>query len=405
VADKIQHLQDMLHVADEYSRLYRFGFNGSKSNVVVFSGKKEVKLDREIKLGSLKLEQKMSYKYLGLELDRLWKWKKVKDRMIEKARKRIAALCGAGIKQGLSVAAAVKGWEVLVRPVLEYGCEIWGGGRWEEVERLQNALGRRILGVSRMTSRAAVRGELGWWRMEARRDLARLRFWGKLVLMDESRIVKRIYKERRRMMYAGRGGDSGNWLQYTRKLLVELGLEGEWNREEVGTRQQWGEKITTAIAKREEKLWREEVVSKPKLRTYLLLKTKLSFEPYLNCGDSWRRSALTRLRVGTNMLAIETGRWEGKKVEERVCKVCKTNQVEDEKHFLIECSGYDAVRQDLYKKLDNEKYDIKTAVGDNIKLLNVLIGDETRRQPRRVTQIIMKYIDRITMIRNKYADL
>ena len=105
------------------------------------------------------------------------------------------------------------------------------------------------------------------------------------------------------------------------------------------------------------------------------------------------------------MLGIETGRWEGKEVEERVCKVCKTNQVEDEKHFLIECSGYDAVRQDLYKQLDNEKYDIKTAVGDNIKLLNVLIGDETRRQPRRVTQIIMKYIDRITMIRNKYADL
>ena len=116
--------------------------------------------------------------------------------MLEKARKRIAGLCGAGIKQGLSVSAAVKGWEVLVRPVLEYGCEIWGAGRWEEVERLQNSMGRRILGVNRKTSGAAVRGELGWWRMEARRDLARLRFWGKLVRMDRSRIVKRIYVER-----------------------------------------------------------------------------------------------------------------------------------------------------------------------------------------------------------------
>ena len=60
VADKIQDLQNMLHVADEYSRMYRFGFNGSKSNVVVFSGRKKVKLEREIKLGSLVLEQKMS---------------------------------------------------------------------------------------------------------------------------------------------------------------------------------------------------------------------------------------------------------------------------------------------------------------------------------------------------------
>jgi hypothetical protein len=138
VADNIQNLQKMLYVADEYSKMYRFGFNGSKSNVVVFSGKKEVKLDRKVYLGSLELEQKMSYKYLGLELDKMWKWGKVKERMIEKARKRLVTLCGAGVKQGLSVRAAVKGWEVLVRPVLEYGCEIWGEGGWPEVERLQN---------------------------------------------------------------------------------------------------------------------------------------------------------------------------------------------------------------------------------------------------------------------------
>ena len=56
----------MLHVVDEYSRM-RVGSTEAR----VFSGRKEVKLDREIKLGSLVLEEKMSYKYLGLELDRL----------------------------------------------------------------------------------------------------------------------------------------------------------------------------------------------------------------------------------------------------------------------------------------------------------------------------------------------
>ena len=51
------------------------------------------------------------------------------------------------------------------------------------------------MGVSQMTSGAVVRGELGWWRMEARRDLARLRFWGKLVGMEEERVVKKVYRE------------------------------------------------------------------------------------------------------------------------------------------------------------------------------------------------------------------
>jgi hypothetical protein len=58
----------------------------------VFGGRKEVKLDRKVQLGSLVLEQKTSYKYLGLELDRLWKWGG--KRMLEKARKRVASLCG-----------------------------------------------------------------------------------------------------------------------------------------------------------------------------------------------------------------------------------------------------------------------------------------------------------------------
>ena len=58
--------------------------------------------------------------------------------------------------------------------------------------------------------------------------------------MDRSRIVKRIYVERRRMMYEGQGrGDGSNWLQKTRTLLVELGLGAEWESEAVGTKQQW----------------------------------------------------------------------------------------------------------------------------------------------------------------------
>ena len=45
-----------------------------------------------------------------------------------------------------------------------------------------------------------------------------------------------------------------------------------WESEAVGTKQQWGEKLTKAIAKRQEKLWKEEVKKKPKLSTYDLVK-------------------------------------------------------------------------------------------------------------------------------------
>ena len=39
-----------------------------------------------------------------------------------------------------------------------------------EADELQHGMGKRILGVSKRTSNAVVRGELGWHRLEARRD-------------------------------------------------------------------------------------------------------------------------------------------------------------------------------------------------------------------------------------------
>ena len=73
--------------------------------------------------------------------------------------------------------AAVHAWEALILPILEYACEIWGDGKWREADELQHNMGKRILGVSKRTSNAVVRGELGWHRLEARRDLVHLGFW------------------------------------------------------------------------------------------------------------------------------------------------------------------------------------------------------------------------------------
>jgi hypothetical protein len=88
------HLQEMLDTVHQYSRQYRFEFNAKKSNVMVFksSGKqqREVSLMR---LGDCVLEEKTSYKYLGLEIEQDWKWQQTKARMLEKARKRMATVC------------------------------------------------------------------------------------------------------------------------------------------------------------------------------------------------------------------------------------------------------------------------------------------------------------------------
>ena len=100
-----------------------------------------------------------------------------------------------GIRSGnLTVAAALKIWNMLVRPLLEYGAEIWGPEKWEDAEKLQRNMGRRILGVRQNVNNEVVYGELGWWTLKTRRNVLRLRYWKRLLDMEESRLTKIVYR-------------------------------------------------------------------------------------------------------------------------------------------------------------------------------------------------------------------
>ena len=86
---------------------------------------------------------------------------------------------------------------------MEYGAEIWGDVEWEEAEKLQREMAIRILRCSSKTANVVVLGELGWETMKARRMKLMLNYWGKVVSMDEDRLVKRLYREGRISMVEG----------------------------------------------------------------------------------------------------------------------------------------------------------------------------------------------------------
>ena len=89
-----------------------------------------------------------------------------------------------------------------------------------------------------------------------------------------------------------------------------------------------------------------------KLRTYKLFKTTSGMEPYLISNPRLSHiHTIARLRISSHTLEIETGRHRRPKVpvEERTCRICESNSIEDEQHFLIECLAPEIVQ--LRKKL------------------------------------------------------
>ena len=293
--------------------------------------------------------------------------------MVKKARKNMAAAMAMGTQSGhLSVAVANLVWQTLVRTIVEYGAEIWGDERWEDLDILQRDMGKRILGLTESTTNEVVLGELGWWPMKARRDMLRLRYWRKIILMNNERLPKRVYD------WELKRKTRNCWTAYTKKILIELGLREAWEKQEAKeNKEEWNRLIFDRIQDREQKNWRKRMTEKPKLRTYRKVKRKLEIEEYLKSQDKKGRRALAKLRSGTNCLRIETGRHVGLNKEDRKCWF-GCDAIEDEKHFLLYCTMYDDIREEFKKKIDEKDYrdrglEMMLGKGDSEELKHAMV--------------------------------
>lgn len=93
-----------------------------------------------------------------------------------------------------------------------------------------------------------------------------------------------------------------------------------------------------------------------KLDTYFIVKNVFCREPYLSLEKFHLRKALCKLRISAHNLLIETGRYSKNKIlsrEERICRFCNTNAIENEFHFLTQCSLYSNERDELFKTVVN----------------------------------------------------
>ncbi len=62
---------------------------------------------------------------------------------------------------------------------------------------------------------------------------------------------------------------------------------------------------------------------------------------YLNKSKAFKfHKCFSMLKCCTALLRIETGRYEGLPVEQRLCEVCESDNVEYEMHVLISCDAF-----------------------------------------------------------------
>jgi hypothetical protein len=97
--------------------------------------------------------------------------------------------------------------------------------------------------------------------------------------------------------------------------------------------------------------WKELVIGKPKLRTYVKFKKELCIEKYiLNIRNKYERSMVAKLRCGILQLHVESGRFNQTSLENRTCNICNDGNIEDEFHFICKCTEYSNERNKLFSQ-------------------------------------------------------
>ena len=335
MAESSAELQEMLDVVGRYAQQWKFRFNARKSKTMVVgtSGGESWSINGEV------MEEVEAFKYLGFWLDRKMKGNVQFERMREKAEEWAGRTEWMSRVNGqIEVERGRLIWELLARPSLEHAASVWWtGGKVanRKLEAVQERVGRKLLGASRTVAGAAIRGDLGWRKLEERREEKKVLYGRRLQRLDDNRLVKQITAEMKEC-----GGVS--WESECALLLRKYELE-DYRMEPV---QEWKERVHS-INSRD---WVEEVEGKSSLRWYRKVKEVAGLEQYTRSFVGHEELRLRfRLRTGS------AGLFEDKKrcrmcTEDR-CVLCDSGEVEDVKHFLVRCEEFRWERQRLVERI------------------------------------------------------
>ena len=364
IAENEQNLQQMLDAMFEWSRQYRLKVNVMKSNVIHFRPKRHKCTAFNFRYGLQNLDLCTSYKYLGCYLDEYLNFTKCSEVLSDSASRALGSIISKfKTLKDAGYTTYTKLFNSGVLSILNYGAEVWGFGKYQKCDNVMNKAMRYFLGVHKYAPTAAIQGDMGWISLKYKRYSAMLRFWNRLIRIDNSRLVKRIF-----LWYYDNPTD--NWCNDILQIAKLVDMDNVYENKEVFDLRKAENKFWLLM--KEE--WLDVLKSKPKLRTYMLFKSEFKVESYvLKNTKKSNRSLFAQFRSGILPLALETGRYKNVKdeqsgkyrktnVEERTCSICNSGCVEDECHFLLHCQTYNNERMALISLLQNDSLNDKQKI-------------------------------------------
>ena len=132
-------------------------------------------------------------KYNGLLLSKTGSFIHAKKDLIKRASKSMFALLKTSTLFNLSIDCQLDLFDKILKPILLYGCEIWGFSNLDTIERLHLKFCQYVLCVCKSTPNFMVYGELGRYPLSISVKLRMLTFWKNVINCNTSKLTGVLY--------------------------------------------------------------------------------------------------------------------------------------------------------------------------------------------------------------------
>ena len=382
MSDSAEGLQNQLNCLFEFCCKSQMIVNETKTKVMIYGKNNSghiFSFNRKI------LEIVTQYKYLGIVFNTCNNtkgniFKSMGSFISDKARKATFATVKKCKSLGfLTPKVALQLFDSNVSSILNYASEIWNNcNPIDDIERVQLRFLKYMLGVKDSTCTAAVYGEVGRFPVHLTAMVNVIKYWIRILNADNNSLLKKAYMTIKHLDDAGHK----TWASLVRGILAKYNFDDVWENPQPFI-QNGGKSL---ILQLKEQIfgkfihdWSLQITNFPKLRSYILYKNEFRLETYLlEIKDFKLRRVIAKLRLSSHDLQIEKGRFEHKKVEDRLCLKCGIGEIEDEQHALLECLLYNVHRCNLKQEISridvNHGTDFVSRMGSSNKEILFCLG-------------------------------
>lgn len=343
-------LQTQLDIVQQMCIELGLTINTDKSKVMVFRHGGFLARNEKWSVDGHELEVVNKYVYLGFTFTTTMSLRESANQLATKGKNALFKVLRAYSNlENMSRQTFFKLFDTMIQPILLYASEVWSLLVTDDpTEKVHLFACKRYLNVATRTPNKMVYGELGRHPIGINGKVRALKFWFRLLKMDDSRLPKQAY----RMLFSMDIDGKRNWVSELRLLLCRSGYAFVWEAQGVAREQEFVRQFKQRMVDMNEQDWKASLQESDRFLQYRQFKSSLSVETYLDCVKQKSfRNCLTKVRLGISDLRCHKNRYARPNHANAVdCPFCRG--VEDtELHMVYVCNKFENFRPALFKGL------------------------------------------------------